>query len=84
MLKTTILESIYLLSFSKLLGNNLDKMIQNGKTSLKITKLTDNTSNDTICIEKSLKSPKISFIKKTKHQQKTAYVSFRYFSMFWC
>ena len=70
--KTTILESIYLLSFSKTFrGTHLDKMIQNGKTSLKIvSKLTDNTSNDTICIEKSLKSPKISFINENKASTK--------------
>ena len=61
-----------MLSFSKTFrGTHLDKMIQNGKTSLKIvSKLTDNTSNDTICIEKSLKSPKISFINENKASTK--------------
>ena len=60
--KTTILESIYLLSCSKTFrGTNLDKMIQNGKNFFKIVaKISENTLNISICLEKSLKSPKIS------------------------
>ena len=70
--KTTILESIYLLSYSKTFrGTHLDKLIQNGKKSLKIvSKITDNTANDTICIEKHLKSPKISLINEIKASTK--------------
>ena len=62
--KTTILESIYMLSCSKTFrGTNLDKMIQNGKNFLKIvSKISENNLNVNICIEKSLKSPKISTI----------------------
>ena len=70
--KTTILESIYLLSCSKTFrGTHLDKMIQNGKNHLKIvSKITDNTLNDSICIEKSLKSPKLSLINDNKASTK--------------
>mgnify|MGYP001435761367 CR=1 FL=1 len=66
--KTTILESIYLLSCSKTFrGTHLDKMIQNGKNCFKIvSKISDNNLNDSICIEKSLKSPKISTINNNK------------------
>lgn len=70
--KTTILESIYLLSCSKTFrATNLDKMIQNGKKHLKIvSKISDMSLNDVICIEKSLKSPKVSTINDNKASTK--------------
>ena len=66
--KTTILESIYLLSCSKTFrGTNLDKMIQNGKSFFKIVaKITENTLTTSICLEKTLKSAKISTINDAK------------------
>jgi len=70
--KTTILESIYLLSCSKTFrGTHLDKMIQSGKNYLKIvSKISDNSLNDVISIEKSLKSSKISTINDNKASTK--------------
>ena len=70
--KTTILESIHLLSCSKTFrATHLDKMIQNGKKYLKIvSKISDKSLNDVICIEKHLKSPKISTINDNKASTK--------------
>ena len=66
--KTTILESVYLLSTSKTFrGTPLDKMIKNGKDFFKIVaKIADNSLNDTICFEKRLKSAKVSNINDNK------------------
>ena len=66
--KTTILESIHLLSCSKTFrATHLDKMIQNGKKYLKIvSKISNKSLNDVICIEKHLKSPKVSTINDNK------------------
>lgn len=81
--KTTILESIYLLSCSKTFrGTNLDKMIQNGKNFFKIVaKISEKTSNVSICLQKNLKLPKISTINDDKVSTKECLSNLPVFSL---
>ena len=70
--KTTILESIYLLSYCKSFRNtHTDKLIQNGKDHLKISaKISYLSLNDVMCFEKRLKSPKMSYVNESKASTK--------------